>query len=278
MDGGIAHDTGMHIVLDTCILYSALRSPVAGRPPQRSRRAERPHRAPRRDARWKERREQSQEAWVRSGWDVRAFNDSRRRHAQTLPHFIKLCPVVAAALAPAVELPKPDALHTLPVGSQPGGVADHFIIVVVTQQSRPQCCGNRPQAIMTMPLQPFFQVGQRPGKFPARRPSAQWRLSVPRPTPGEVEPEERKAAIVAPAPTVEADNAAVFRRQGQTKPGQPFRQSCKARPRILLSLKADDEIIGLTAGTPSRPGSACARLYRTGNRARNADIYISQHG
>ncbi len=31
-----------------------------------------------------------------------------------LPHFIKPCPVVAVALAPAVELPKPDALHPLP--------------------------------------------------------------------------------------------------------------------------------------------------------------------
>ena len=68
-------------------------------------------------------------------------------------------------LAAAIEPPEPELLHRNPVGAQSRRVADHPIIIVVTQQSRLQSGGHRSQAGMAIAFQPVLQVGQRPGKW-----------------------------------------------------------------------------------------------------------------
>lgn len=80
-----------------------------------------------------------------------------------------------------------------------GGVADHSIIVLVTQQSRPQCCGNRTQTIMTCRCSHSFKsVNARPNLLPVvgRRKEHDIRSPAPR---GKADPSHQ--------PFLTADNA-----------------------------------------------------------------------
>jgi len=80
-----------------------------------------------------------------------------------------------------------------------GGVADHSIIVLVTQQSRPQCCSNRTQTIMTCRCSHSFKsVNARANLLPGvgRRKGHDIRSPAPR---GKADPSHQ--------PFLTADNA-----------------------------------------------------------------------